>query len=194
MEPNALMPFDEINRFETNLTEYFETNPETGKRNIKSEEAYEDILDEMFDLFMMSCAMGTVKANTDLGTDVSLSVDDVMPLIDRKIEDKTWRDRMRTHFEEGCTEADIMRIVETEAHRDSNGAAYITATKAGATRKVWNCSLLPTSRDSHVWLHMVSAPIGGKFYNYKGESTYYPGQWGIAEEDINCLCWLTYSK
>ena len=47
--------------------------------------------------------------------------------------------------------------------------------------------------DSHFWLEGVSAPIDGEFYNWKGERTMYPGEWGIAEEDVNCLCWLTFS-
>ena len=52
--------------------------------------------------------------------------------------------------------------------------------------------MLPTSRDTHTYLDGVVAPIDGEFYSFMGGSTQYPGQWGIAEEDVNCLCWLTY--
>ena len=92
------------------------------------------------------------------------------------------------------TISELMRIAETEAHRDSNEAAYVTATKAGAQTKTWHCMMLPTSRDTHIYLNGTTAPIDGEFYSYMGGSTQFPGQWGIAEEDVNCLCWLTYSK
>ena len=188
-----LMPFDELNRFEERLPDHFETDPDTGKRRIKSKQDYEDILDEMFDLFMMSYATGTAATNIDLGSDVTHDVDTVIATIDAEVAGQTWRQRVRKYYEDGGDEADVMRIATTESHRDSNAAAYNTAKKAGAVTKVWHCMLLPTSRDSHVWLDGVTAPIDGAFYNYKGESTFYPGQWGIAEEDVNCLCWLTYA-
>jgi hypothetical protein len=52
--------------------------------------------------------------------------------------------------------------------------------------------MLSTSRDTHIYLNGVSAPIDGEFYSFKGGSTQFPGEWGIAEEDVNCLCWLTF--
>lgn len=88
----------------------------------------------------------------------------------------------------------ITRIAETEAHRIANQAAYETAKASGATEKTWHCMMLPTSRDTHIYLDGVTAPIDGEFYSFKGGSTQFPGQWGIAEEDVNCLCWLTFSK
>ena len=94
----------------------------------------------------------------------------------------------------GGTGEDIARIADTETHRIANQAAYETAKKAGATEKTWHCMMLPTSRDSHIYLDGVTAPIDGEFYSFKGGSTQFPGQWGIAEEDVNCLCWLSFSK
>ena len=87
----------------------------------------------------------------------------------------------------------ITRIAETEMHRIANTAALDTAKKAGAKTKTWHCMMLPTSRDTHIYLNGVTAPIDGEFYSFKGGKTQFPGQWGIAEEDINCLCWLTFS-
>ena len=55
-----------------------------------------------------------------------------------------------------------------------------------------HCMMLENSRDSHIYLDGVTVPMGGYFYSYKGGRTQYPGQWGIAEEDCNCLCWLTF--
>lgn len=190
----TIMPFDELNRFEAELEQHFteEPDPKTGKRRIKSRHDCDAIIDEMEDLLLLAYSMGSVSTRIDLGSDVEIPLDDMMQTIDKEIAGKTWRQRIQDYYEDGGDVADIVRIATTEAHRDANAAAYETAQKAGATEKVWHCMMLPTSRDTHVYLNGVSAPINGVFYNYKGESTYYPGQWGIAEEDINCLCWLTY--
>ena len=187
---NSVMPFDELNTFLTvTLPSHFD---ESGK--VKSRQDEEDIIDELLDLFLLSYANGVAQTNLDLQFDYTPTLDDVMKTVDKEIAGKTWRERIEDYFDTTVTEADIARIAETESHRDSNAAAYETAKAAGATEKVWNCMMLPTSRDTHVYLDGVSAPIDGEFYSFKGGSTMYPGQWGIAEEDVNCLCWLTYRR
>ena len=183
-----LMPFDELNKFKDGLPIHFED----GK--IRSKADAEDIIDEMLDLFLLAYARGQAATNTDLDSDVSSSYESVMDTVDKKVAGKTWRERVWEYFDNGGTEADIIRIAETETHRDSNEAAYETAKEAGATTKVWHCLMLPTSRDTHIYLNGVEAPIDGEFYSFMGGSTKFPGQWGIAEEDVNCLCYLTYRK
>lgn len=184
---NALMPFDELNAFKQRLPIYFEN----GK--IRSAQDCEDIIDEMFEIFLLSYARGAAATNVDLASEVEPSLDDVIKTVDRKVAGKTWRERVRDYYENGGTEADIVRIAETEAHRDSNEAAYETARAAGATSKTWHCMMLDTSRDTHIYLNGVDAPIDGSFYTFKGNETQFPGQFGVAEEDCNCLCWVTYS-
>jgi hypothetical protein len=183
-----LMPFDELNKFKEGLSIHFED----GK--IRSREDAEDIIDEMLDLFLLAYAQGQEATNEDLESEISAPIQKVMNTVDREIAGKTWRDRVWEYFDGGGTEADIVRIAETETHRDSNEAAYETAKEAGATTKMWHCLMIPTSRDSHIFLDGVTAPIDGEFYSINGGSTLFPGQWGIAEEDVNCLCYLTYQK
>ena len=183
---NSPLPFDELNALKEDLSVHFED----GK--IRSEQDKEDIIDELLDLFLLACAKGSEQANDDLGSDYKLGIKTVTDIVDREIEGKTWRDRVNEYYENGGTLGDIVRIAETEANRDTNEASYITATKAGAKKKTWHCMMLPTSRDSHIYLDGVTAPIDGKFYSINGGSTQFPCEWGIAEEDVNCLCWLTY--
>ena len=182
-----LMPFDELNRFEAALPQYFD---ESGR--IKSRKDYEDILDEMLDIFLLSYANGVAATNLSLSSNYEPTLDEVMQTVDEKVVGKTWRERMQEHFDNGGTLDDVVRIAETEAHRDANAGAYKAAIFGGATEKVWHTMMDDRVRDSHFWLEGVSAPIDGVFYNFEGASTMYPGQWGIAEEDINCRCWLTY--
>ena len=181
----SILPFDELNRFEATLRERF-----ADGKLVKEDE--EDIIDEMLDLFLLAYAMGNSVTNASLSSDWTPTVDDAMEVIDAKVAGKTWRERAGEYFANGGAEEDIARIAATETHRIANQAAYETAKEAGATEKTWHCMMLPTSRDTHIYLNGVSAPIDGEFYSFKGGKTQFPGQWGIAEEDVNCLCWLTF--
>lgn len=183
-----IMPFDELNRFKDELPIHFED----GKIRSKADE--EDIIDELFELFLLSYSTGRNITEADLDTETHVTLDEVMDTVDEEVAGKTWKERVHEYFENGGTEADIVRIAETETHRITNKAAFVTAGKAGATKKVWHCLMLPTSRDSHIYLDGVEAPLDGEFYSINGGSTLFPGQWGIAEEDVNCLCWLTFKR
>lgn len=180
------LPFDELNIFKTKLSAHYENGV------LRSKQEEEDIIDEMLDLFLLAAARGSASANEDLGTDVHIGMKTAVDIIDREVAGKTWRERAREYFDNGGTEADILRIAETESHRDANEAGFVTAEKAGAKKKRWHCMMLPTSRDSHIYLDNVTAPMDGYFYSINGGETKFPGEWGIPEEDCGCLCWLTF--
>lgn len=190
----TILPVDEINALEERLKVHFEDGadgqPGTGK--IKSKQDCEEIIDELFDLFLLAYINGVESVNSSMGTSITQSTEAVRDTLYEKIDGRTWEERVWDYYMNGGTVYDISRIAATEAHRDANEAAYDTARLAGATKKTWHCMMLPTSRDEHIWLDGVSAPIDGYFYSSIGERTQYPGQWGIPEQDVNCLCWLTY--
>ena len=218
----SILPFDEIEQFRLWVAEIIGDRSE-GKEQLTKEEE-EDIIDEMLDLFLLAYARGVEVTNEDLAFNWQPPIEEVMKTVDAEVAGKTWRQRVKEYFtkarngeipnssgqtpagsqggkespdtESGQTNLTdaLTRIAETEAHRDANDAALKTATKAGATSKTWHCMMLPTSRDSHIYLDGVTVPIDGEFYSFNGGSTQFPGEWGIAEEDINCLCWLTFKK
>lgn len=183
----SILPMDELNRLDATIREQFGDGELPQDKTIMK--AVEDLLE---DLFLYAFAMGSEVTNANLSSDYQPSIDDVMEVVDAKVAGKTWRERVEDYFSNGGTGADISRIADTETHRIANAAAFQTAKANGATSKTWHCMMLPTSRDTHIYLDGVSAPIDGEFYSFRGGSTQYPGQWGIAEEDCNCLCWLTY--
>ena len=187
-DPQNILPIDELNSFKANLATHFDEN---GK--VKSKQDEEDIIDELFDLFLLSYASGVNSVNDSLGASIDPPLETVVSIIYDPIAGMTWEERVRLYLNGNGTPVDIERIAETEAHRDANAAAYLAATDAGATEKQWHCMMLDTSRDTHIYLDGVTAPMDGWFYSFMGGHTMYPGQWGIAEEDCNCLCWLTYS-
>ena len=155
--------------------------------------ALEDIIEDLLDIFLLAMARGVLSVNEQFGTEYKPSAVQVEKTIYEKIDGVTWEDRVRTWYENGGTTADVIRIAETESHRIGNEAAYTAAKEVGATRKTWHCMMLPTSREEHIWLNGVTVPIDAEFYNDKGQSTLYPGQWGVPEQDVNCLCELSYS-
>ena len=182
----SVLPFDELNKFTADLRERFPS----GK--LVSSDDFEDIIDLMLDLFLLAYAQGNEITNASLSSNWQPTLDEVMETVGKKVAGKTWRERVEEYFANGGNADDLVRIADTETHRITNEAAYETAKASGATTKTWHCSMLPTSRDTHIYLDGVTAPIDGEFYSFKGGSTQFPGQWGIAEEDVNCLCWLTF--
>lgn len=181
-----LMPLDELNRLEASLPVYFENG------RIKSRKDLDEILDMLEALFLLAYANGAEAVNLSLSSDIAPVLDDVMKTVDAKIGGKTWRERVEEYYRNGGDAADIVRIAETECHRDANAAAYDTAVKAGAKEKTWRTMRDDKVRDSHYWLDGVTVPIDAEFYNDMGDKTMYPGQWGVPEEDVNCRCWVTF--
>lgn len=153
----------------------------------------EDIIDELLDLFLLAVANGVASINSQFGTDYEPSAARLEEVIYKKIDGVTWKDRIEAWYKEGGTSADIVRIAETESHRIGNEIAFEAAKAVGATRKTWVCMMLPTSRDSHVYLNNTTVGIEDYFYSYRGGKALYPGEFGLAEEDCNCLCEVKYS-
>ena len=153
----------------------------------------DDIIDDLLDIFFLAIANGVISVNEQFRSDYSPPATQIEKVIFKKIDGVTWEDRVRTWYENGGTAADIIKIAETESHRIGNEIAFEVAKEVGATTKTWVCQMLPTSREEHIWLNGVTVPIDAEFYNDKGQSTLYPGQWGVPEQDVNCLCELSYS-
>ena len=182
-----ILPFDALNLLKRRLRVHFDT-----EGHIKSRKDCEDIIDDMLFLFLLAYTEAVEGINQQFSTRIEPSTQEVQDTVYRRIDGATWQDRVLAWYATGGTIDDILRIAETEVHRIGNTAAYDTAVKAGATTKTWVCMMLPTSRDTHIYLDGTTVPIDGYFYSYKGGKTQFPGEWGIAEEDCNCLCTCDY--
>lgn len=181
-----LMPFDELNRLEAALPEYM-------NRETKTKEDLDSLLDMLEDLFLLAYADGVQSANLSLGTDISADLSDVKNTVDKEVAGETWRERVEDYYSNGGSVADIVRIAETETHRDYNEAALNTAKKAGATQKTWVTMLDDRVREAHEPLQSVTVPIDGTFVTWDGYETQAPGMFGVPELDINCRCYLIFS-
>lgn len=79
-------------------------------------------------------------------------------------------------------------IVRTEIVRASNFAAHEAHLQAGITEKEWLSTMDSRIRDSHAAMDGQRKPITEPFVSGDGFKAMYPGDFGVASEDINCRC------
>lgn len=174
--------------------------------------ARDQICDEILELLLIAYTYGCEDVNEMLGTEIAPTYGEMRNSIYRKIAGKNWEQRVDeyldqyTESEEAVSRGetpehivsyegiifDLMRIAETDMHRNYNEAGYETAKQGGATTKKWICQFR-NSRDTHIYLHGTTLPIDAEFYTFLGNHAMFPGQFGVAEEDCNCQCYLRYS-
>lgn len=188
---NSILPLDELNKFKEQMEERFGTTDIATLANAKEEE--EDIIDELLDLFLLAYALGNSVTNESLSSDYQPSVDDVMKVVDERVADKTWRERVGDYFSNGGTEGDIVRIADTEMHRIANTAALQTAKKAGAKSKTWVTMLDDRVRETHDYLEGQTVGIDEDFFTFDGDSAPAPGSFKLASNNVNCRCELLFS-
>lgn len=181
----SILPFDELNAFEFQIKEHFGRDP-------LKEDAYEDTIDELLDLFLLSYAQATAITNERLAYNWQPTLDDVAKTLDEKVAGKNWKERVEEYFASGGNADDIVRIAETESHRIANTAALDTARKAGAKTKTWVTMLDDKVRDTHSPLEGVSAPIDGEFVTWDGDRAQAPGLFSLPQNNVNCRCELLF--
>lgn len=190
----TILPFDELNTFNERITEWYAAN---GNQLKKQDE--EDIIDELLDLLLLAYARGNEITLLNLGIEIPISdsekpsVEDVLEVVNAKVAEKTWRERVKDWFANGGTGDDIIRIAETETHRIANTAALATAKKAGATTKTWQTMLDDKVRDTHYPLESVTIPIDDDFYTWDDDHAPAPGMFLLPENNINCRCELIFA-
>ena len=179
-----ILPIDELNTLQNDISIHFED----GK--MRSREDYEDILDELLDFFLLAYANGAQAANTDLGTDIKPTVDEVESAINESVAGKTWRERVREYYESGGSEYDISRIAETDMTRIYNTAVLDVARMNGDSTvlKRWNTMMDDKVRDTHEFLQSVTVPLDGYFITYDGDMAQAPGMFTLASNNVNCRC------
>lgn len=126
--------------------------------------------------------------------DVSLLNDTVW----KKTDGKTFADRMDERQQRGEGGERMRVVLETEYHRifdtSSHHAAEAISKRDGRhVIKTWHTQLDDRVRDTHDYMQGQEKPLEEDFYTYNGDHAPTPGQFGVAEEDINCRCYLTYS-
>lgn len=169
------------------------------------EQTIRKICDDILELLLIAYTYGCEDVNEMLGTKIAPTYREMDDSIHRKVAGKDFEERVSEYIDQftDAMEADtptlvsppieeIVRIADTDTHRVYNEAGFTTAKLGGATDKTWVCTF-HNSRDTHIYLHDTTLPIDAEFYTYLGNHAMFPGEFGVAEEDCNCLCYCKYS-
>ena len=187
----TLMPFDELNALRYSLV-YGQYTDADGKRRYVS--TYADLEDEFEDILILSYILGNKVAGEMLGIEPTVDVDAMEKAVNKKIADKTWRERLREQLDGGGTVEDIMRIAETESHRDTNEAIYDMARASGMELyKTWQTMGDDRVREAHEEIQGQTVPFDDMFVTWDGHEARFPGDFDVPELNVNCRCFLSVS-
>lgn len=105
------------------------------------------------------------------------------------IDGETFRDRVLKQADLD-SEDGILRIIDTEAHRDYNTGVYDAGRESGVSglKKRWNTRMDDKVRDQHAYMEGMTVGLDDLFYTYSGESALFPGGFGVPDLDVNCRC------
>lgn len=111
--------------------------------------------------------------------------------VNREIKGETFRERIQQQVDE-LSEDGVLRIIDTEAHRDYNTGVYDAAKESGKQiRKRWGTMADGRVRETHDYLHGAVVDLDDRFYTYDGDSAMFPGDFSLPENNVNCRCWIT---
>jgi hypothetical protein len=89
----------------------------------------------------------------------------------------------------------VQRIVRTEGHRIEETAKYETASKSRKPlMKEWVSERDSVVREWHTLLDGTIIGMDEYFESAVGGLGLYPGDMGVAEDDINCRCFVNYVR
>lgn len=188
----TLMPFDELNALRQSLV-YGQYTDDDGKRQYV--DTYDDLEDEFEDILIMSYLLGSRAAGEMLGIEPPMDASTLDKVINKKVAGKTWRERLREQLDNGGTVEDIMRIAETESHRDTNEAIYEVAKGSGIQNlyKTWETMEDDRVREAHEEIQGQTVPFEDVFVTWDGHEARFPGDFDTAELNVNCRCFLSVS-
>lgn len=192
-----LAPWDELEVLERRLNEWrADWNPEKPPEpRIRRE-----CIDEVIDLLIMAYVYGRQDAMETLNYTVPASAEtatEMQRALFTEIAGETFEDRINEYMEHFDVEA-IVRVVESEITRDYAAGGRDTAEaveRAGVpVKKTWNTMLDDRVRDSHQPLEGITLDLDDVFVTWDGDSAQAPGGFSLPENNVNCRCWLTYSR
>lgn len=111
--------------------------------------------------------------------------------VNLEIDGETFRERAEKQIAD-LSEEGILRIIETEMHRDYNTGVYDAAKQSGKrVMKHWNTMQDGRVRETHDYLEGAVVRVDDRFYTFDGDSALAPGGFSKPENNCNCRCWIT---
>ena len=108
--------------------------------------------------------------------------------VNLEINGETYRERVFEQLNEDSLMG-VLRIIDTEAHRDYNTGVYDAAKESGVeVRKQWATMMDELVRDTHSYLEGMVVGIDDRFYTFDGDSARFPGDFTLPQNNVNCRC------
>ena len=149
------------------------------------------LMDMMEDWLMLAYADGKSDVEDQLHGETNRSIERIMDVTFAEVGGKTAFDRIEDDLD---SLEDLYMLFGNERQRVYNTAANDTAEDLGAKFKTWRTMEDERVRDTHFYLENVTKPMNEPFYTYTGDSAMYPQNFTDAQNNINCRCYLTYTK
>ena len=181
-----LADFDEIHRMaEMLILEYSE----------------DEIVEHILNILKLAYIRGKKKVCDELDwewEDYLLFGDWETEVILKEFDGKNVIDRIREYVKSYDAQK-LAVVIDTEYHRDYNTgeedmAEYIDERSITRVKKTWCTMLDDKVRDSHDYLEGMTVYRDEKFFTYDGDSARFPGDFNLAENNINCRCYVKYSR
>ena len=145
--------------------------------------------DSILDLLIMAYILGVNDVSRSLHGDFKADKDKMSESVYKSIEGKTWEERLK----DALTEDEVKRIVVTEAHRVFSDGQWDTA-EGKATHKTWVTMDDDRVRETHWYLEGLKVKVNEYFYTLDGDYALRPYDFMEASNNINCRCYLEYTK
>ena len=137
----------------------------------------------------MAYVFGTKDVSESLKEEIKPDTDKMNKSVYKKIEGETWVGRIR----EATTQEELERIFVTESHRCFSDGQWDSA-EGIATSKIWHTQEDDKVRDTHWYIDGLKVGINDYFYTLDGDRALRPYGFDFAENNINCRCYLEYTK
>lgn len=206
----TLPDFDELNNIRTTLTSMLAEEVDDGTGMVSprlNRKRYEDTI---FALLTMGYVYGIEVAGLDLDQDIPASGERMFEVANAPTKGETFRDRINTHIDEYESDPyapnaqeklvnQLSVVAETETHRTINTGSidgaeeYQRRHPNEMVMKQWRTMLDDRVRDTHDYLEGTTIPLNARFFTYDGDSAMFPGDFMLAENNVNCRCILRYT-
>lgn len=183
-----ILAFDEINALMT-------TSYKTASNEDISERVAQ-IADDLLSFLIKAYKQGIEAISTMLVYELSVDTDKMYEAIYKVIDGKDFEDRVIDHVLADDL-VGLLILADSEYHR-----VYETAVEDGAyqyvdvgnfgVEKTWHTLLDGAVRDTHRYLEGMTVALEEEFYTYDGDHGRFPGDFGNADNNVNCRCYLTY--
>ena len=183
---SSVFQWDELNIIREDAVRFIED----ARKKKPDREAIDDWCDYLEFVLCLIYAYGWKDAEEIVGiVPFTDGLDD--KAVNLEIAGETFRDRAEKQIDALSADG-LLRIIDTESHRDYNTGVYEAAKASGKQlNKRWNTMLDGRVRETHDYLEGAIVGIDDRFYTFDGDSALYPGDFELPENNVNCRCWIT---